>query len=761
MRISNRTWWKISFQWSRGGSEREKVSPVIRWIAFDFSHPMAVDAALLLMRGTDEQVEIGYDCLKRIFKNSEKLHNHAIDDIKSQTSSSRYWAVLMKMATDLSDANYLKAYEYIHGTLLQSLTVYSIKPTEEKKEFFWNIARNPEHPKALEAIDLLLRVGDAQDKRALSHIIAQNPNHPKALETIKLLMNPPPVESRRNYYGQISEEEKRKKAEQIEDKQIAYQGLGMIAQKYHLENTAEIFEYIKSLLKSNAYDESALLILMKIASIPNHPNAMSAYDLFFEHYAKIYYRSYFDASIWKDARLHVIQIANNFGHSKSWDAINKLFYSRLPEDKAEAYKCVQEPMYKMNWEALLILQSSAKEEDKAVMYKRLRDIAYDSAHPKNWEAITKLEISSNPDDKRVAHEYLRMIAQDPDHPENWEATSKLQVSTNPDDKRVASECLRMLARNPAHPNNWQAIIKLEVSSNPDDKVFAYERLRVVAQNPDHSKNWDAILLLRRSQIQEDKHFVHNLIITLADTPRHPHQSPAIKLLRESNDPEEQRIGLELKLKHFPVVFNPVAQNRMNLFKKDYIRAAMPRPLSDLSELEMDIVAEFQEIMSLMSASETVEGHMNPYYLSPRAISGSADVQDDASIQEKETFLIEIRNRASGFLKTLTVQPLLPGETDGWQMYEANKPDMINSLKHIILALKEKLNDAKTKGDVTEIQTAMSSLGIVLNGILYCPTGQAEGIESAVNFLIRGKNIVSTNLKELFDKYIVRAISLRF
>ncbi len=102
----------------------------------------------------------------------------------------------------------------------------------------------------------------------------------------------------------------------------------------------------------------------------------------------------------------------------------------------------------------------------------------------------------------------------------------------------------------------------------------------------------------------------------------------------------------------------------------------------------------------------------------------------------------------GFIKTLTNTPLAEDETSGWQMYDDNKPDMINSFKHIIHAIKSEIT--------IDPAGSIARLGVVLNGILNCPTGQAEAIQSAVNALVHGRNVISSDAKELVGKYIIAA-----
>jgi hypothetical protein len=226
---------------------------------------------------------------------------------------------------------------------------------------------------------------------------------------------------------------------------------------------------------------------------------------------------------------------------------------------------------------------------------------------------------------------------------------------------------------------------------------------------------------------------------IAETSGHKDQKIAVKTFRESDDPEDQRLGLELKLKFFPVALDPATIIRQGQFNHDVIRSMMPKRLRDLTNDpdygSMDIVSQFKSLMNRISNNEN-----NPFYVAPQAIS-----------PDKTLTIEQIKLNALGFLKTLTGQPLEAGETSGWQMYDENKPDMINTLKHLILCIEEKLDASKPDYDP---QTALLNLGTILNGMLYCQTGQAEGLQSAVNALINFKDATGSDAKEKVGKYII-------
>jgi hypothetical protein len=234
----------------------------------------------------------------------------------------------------------------------------------------------------------------------------------------------------------------------------------------------------------------------------------------------------------------------------------------------------------------------------------------------------------------------------------------------------------------------------------------------------------------------DKENANNTLRLIAQTENHIDQLKAINLLMESNRANDQTLGSEMKAKYFPEQLNPRTIKRKEQFNLELIRSVMPPPLEDLSKTDMNLTQEFIDLLDKISI---VDG--DPYYLSPDAIDPEWN-----NFNSTIEFYVTIRSRAIGFIKSLEGKRLNFGETGGWKMYDENKPDMINSLKHIIINIKLNIDN--------DPQSALVSFGIILNSLLYCPTGQAEGIESAVNIIVRGKNEVSTNIKEVIGKFVI-------
>ena len=426
------------------------------------------------------------------------------------------------------------------------------------------------------------------------------------------------------------------------------------------------------------------------------------------------------------ARIFLHKIGGDSEHPKQIEAL-KYLYAGNNEDQDIAFKSLPEIVQNQKYDSLELAEwflSKDTKNAKAFAYSILREIAKNPSHTYAWPAIKRLIRDGAIIDEKTALSVLQAVIEKPDHQYAVTETIKMWKNHNLGVKELFRPILRELAHDMADPSAFEATNALWDVGNVEDKKIGK----------------DSLLLI-------------------ADASGHVNQKDAIKLLRESNAPEDQQKGLELQLKHFPVTLDSATTVRMSRFNRDAIREAMPDPLPDLSATKMNIVAEFQSLMQLMSAQEIMNGNINPYYMSPNAINEGFNAERNPDITP-EIFLEYVRTHVASFLKTLTGQPQGPNDVEiEWKMYDENKPDMINSLKHIIIALKELINNNTNTNNnrnenVANIQSSMNNLGMVLNGILYCPTGQVEGIESVVNFLIRGNNTLSSDARELVGKSII-------
>lgn len=164
------------------------------------------------------------------------------------------------------------------------------------------------------------------------------------------------------------------------------------------------------------------------------------------------------------------------------------------------------------------------------------------------------------------------------------------------------------------------------------------------------------------------------------------------------------------------------------FNMEKIRSYMPSPLANLSHVEMDLSFEFTKLLDLISENEN-----DKFYLSLNTI-----LQDgySGSYSEMKAFIINFIRKLEG-KEEYSV---------GWEMYEDNKGQMINSLKHIILNIKLDLQN--------DSERALLSFAYVINGLLHCPTGQFEGIETAVDIIVRNRKLEDLDLKEKIGKTVI-------
>lgn len=267
------------------------------------------------------------------------------------------------------------------------------------------------------------------------------------------------------------------------------------------------------------------------------------------------------------------------------------------------------------------------------------------------------------------------------------------------------------------------IINSALTRNDED---AFKAAKFVVGKTIHERNLD-----------RDK--AYQCLERICQIEGHKNQLEAINLLRESNDINHQTLGSEMKECYFPQQLSTATTLRKEQFNFEVIRHYMPQPLEDLKDVKMDLTKEFEDLMNLISDQEKINGQDNPYYLSPQSI-------EPESGSNNPLFYSSLKSRVIGFIKTLEGKKLGITETTGWQMYDEDKPEMINTLKHIVINVKDEIQ--------RDPQNGLISFGIVLNSLLYCPTGQSEGIESAANLIVRRKNAKSTDLKEKIGKFVI-------
>lgn len=312
------------------------------------------------------------------------------------------------------------------------------------------------------------------------------------------------------------------------------------------------------------------------------------------------------------------------------------------------------------------------------------------------------------------------------------------------DKEAARPGLYAIAQNPTHENHRDVLYMLWDDGNDADKEAARPGLHTIAQNNFHEDHGDVLNILWSEYNEADQAIARDgftQIMSLETTTEYRRRD-IIRLFRESNGPQDQAQGLEWKLRYFPFVYSPELQRDIDQFNLKTFKNHAPQALKDLSEIEIDITDRISAlIVSIETTDETV-----PNYLHILSVTG-----DRTGPANNTVAFGDLKNKAVGFFKTLEGKVLEAGESGGWQMHDTDKPGLINAMKHIILSL---------EGE-EDVRTRLNNLGIVLNGILHCPTGQAEGVNTAVNTLMRGKNRGAGSFEEVMAKVIFDAINTAF
>lgn len=514
----------------------------------------------------------------------------------------------------------------------------------------------------------------------------------------------------------------------------------------------------------------AVPIFVAIARFPDHPQSYKAAELLWNSYLEFYNGV--------GAEL-LAEIGLTTNHPNSYDAAQCLWKSKLAKYYSKATPLLEKIGYDLNhpycFEASQCLWNSSFSSNNRIAKSLLERICQrKDAHEKAF-ASAELLWRRYKSDNAAASSYFEFIVSVSNHPKSFLTAKYLfegttsqrslgrqvldtflddtdddkgyEVATiywrvpQSQEKQLARNYFRQILSNFYHPKRF-TVAKLMWNSkyDEDDREIAKGVLHYYAAQPSHEHTMESLSELWKGGSDLDHQFLLPLISEAAGNVyfSEDKRKSLVRLLRESSKEEDQSLGIKLFLQHFVSTDKCPSMENKKHFNMNKVRDAMPRPLPDLTYLEMDIVAEFTTLMNLMNNESSQD---NPFYVSMEAITGG-----DSSIST----LQEIRLCCLGFLKTLVGESLDPGERAGWQMHAEHRTAMINSLKHIILNIKEEMSD----GSFDSIQRAMLSLGIVLNGILHCPTGQAEAIESAVNMIVRKHNISGSDVCAMVGHLVV-------
>lgn len=668
-----------------------------------------------------------------------------------------------------------------------------------EKNLFASVAKIENHPFQYNAAKILWTSNQMEFKAiALSTIIqtAQTQNNPYKYDAIEILRQSKDLNDQEIAtslwcrYSQTEEGwnkivilyEKEKHSHYTYGKKVK----DIFVEILKIQNHPYHYEAAKILWELREENDCARPILTAISQTLNH---LHRYDA-----TKLLWDSYNDGDR-DNAKISLIETARTAGDPNQYDALEQLRlsyndtdhetaiplwynYAKTPQGWDNFLRIVKEEFTYTNRKETLkkILGSILSAEDHPHQFdaaEKLWDLTFKDAarqffyniiegeqnHPRYYDAVIKVWLELNRNKMQNAAKIqsiinnFKIMMDTPNHPHRYDASLHLWNNLPlGEDKNKAKTIIIEIANTQGHPHRYEAAVQLWVSSYDQDA--ARPAITEIARIPHDPHRYDAAVHLWRSRF--DQPTARPIIREIAYAEGHPNQQDAIKALRESNDQGDQELGRELKLRFFPVELRPETILKRNQFDLSAIREMMPQRLPDLSDDQMDIVAEIRNLINLISSDElTASGQPNSYYLDPKTITGP----------DAHYTLEEIKNRTFGLLKTLAGQPLSAGETRGWKMYEESKPDMINTIKHLIYAIKGKLSPEE---HLTEYdpQGALLNLGIVLNGLLYCPTGQAEGLQTAINTLINFKNIQSSDVREkigrtVFAKVVIDTFNLAF
>ena len=377
-------------------------------------------------------------------------------------------------------------------------------------------------------------------------------------------------------------------------------------------------------------------------------------------------------------------------------------------------------------------------------------------------AVNNLWERQRDETRALARPFLRKWAQ-VRHENHIMAISHLVASPLAEDHEILRlHVAAVLENDQATPNDWEYYIKcLLKSSVEEDGLLIRPYVRRILYGPavahafygQFDPRISKIDALLNSPLDSNHDFVRDFIqrVFTDDLPGH-NRERYIAMLRESNNHADQELGVALKIQYYPVRINDTeVQRKMAMFNTARIKKGAPKPLPDLSATEMDLVGRFTALMDQIDTKNRfgADGSPNPSYIHVGAIDGTMDHVLD---QNNAQAMLQIKRKLRSFLKSLEGKPFEPGE-DTWPMYDGNKPATINALKNIVLALEHTM--------VTDQPTAFNNLGVVIRGLLYCPSGQSEGISSAVNTLIHGQNVLASDLSQKMDRVMHGAVQKAF
>lgn len=528
---------------------------------------------------------------------------------------------------------------------------------------------------------------------------------------------------------------------------------GIAMQSQHHDRQFEAARCLWHSVYSRFYDPGADL-LRRIASNSAHSHCIMAATELMNSTISMYRLS---------AITLVVNIVRDKHHPKAFDAAELLCnhsvaeYSRL-EAKPVLYHVCVDSSHPKAWQATTMLWSKFDHDSIARdVLSRYVSQAIGEQNVNLPHAIDAALLlwEGDKDDRKHARAVLYLVLDTPDHTRRYAICELFLNVGDRDDIMRATNVLHELIQTTdlTHRDRWIWINKLWTINHPGERDYLRPVLvDIIVRSQDGHLILQALTLLwhEESRREEDHIMLRAMLVQFAENTRYQtaDRHRAIALLRESLEAEDHEVGLRLLVKLFPeqIKIDSNTETTKAMYQWPVIHQYMPQPLEDLSsDKTINIVTGFGKILQLM-----IDHHKkptSPYHISIEAITGEKG--DSRSLDTA------IKPRVLGFLKALTNQRLGWGEVGGWMMHDENKPAMVNSLKHLLRHMERDLAIPSSQPQHREVvQAVMISAGIVFNAILHCPTGQAEGIDSAVNFLIREQNTSSTDIKVVIGEKVI-------
>ncbi|MDP1723710.1 MAG: leucine-rich repeat domain-containing protein [Alphaproteobacteria bacterium] len=177
-------------------------------------------------------------------------------------------------------------------------------------------------------------------------------------------------------------------------------------------------------------------------------------------------------------------------------------------------------------------------------------------------------------------------------------------------------------------------------------------------------------------------------------------------------------------------------------------------VNKLPDIQVEKVFEGEEMLQTLEqivTSINFTDDQKPAYLSYEMLAN--DFASDAKNQNLsniEKVWEHLMPRLTGYVRTLYNLPLEGKDIKAWNMYEAQIPETQKALTFIMERIKNTVDpDAK-----------MLLFNLLVNGLLHCPTGQSEGINSVAYALLEG-GYQTNNFKDNLKRFLAIKKNVNF